>query len=640
MAVISPDTFNPLKRYVRVRLQQGVPIVDADWNELDDVRQFELRAYLKWFVGDGIPEGNDGFRIDGSGALANDFTIRAGVPAAPAGTDNVEKGLSYAGRCVVDGLDVIIDTSVDFSAQPLHITQAGSAALAAAWGVPQILALAFPPTNSTVTVYLDVWHRQVTPTEEPTLVHPGLGTESCARLRREWAVRVRDGATTPASADADFLAGHSYYALALISRSMGDPIVRPGNVTDLRERRLLVPPANLITDLLGVAPQDYRRGLGRPAISLREAINALLRGELPATPDAAIMPAPGTDLLRRGIVFDAANGIVTVWSSNRDAAVHQVFAARLDIDNTATGFGSLQQVTSGGGPYDDRRPHALELPNGELIVAYQSGLGASTDVFFKRAPLSGLAAAAEVTIANTAAVAETNPFVIHLGGTVTIFFHRAAPTNAWRYRRYQVATKTWTDDPDQQLSAQVATTADFHAVSDTAGKIWAGFRSGANIHALCFDPSSGNVTNAQTLDSGTGNDVNPFLLADSHGDLWMFWNSPAGLYVTRFTAGAWQAPQQVLNTQAGDTQPSTVENGDGALWLFWTRGTAPNRDLYAMRRNPITGGWGQPRQVTLATGEDTMPSAFSPQDGVVWLFWTSDRDGNLNPYYKRIVTLV
>ena len=61
MAVISTSTFDPLARYVNVRMQQGVPIVDADLNELDDIRQFELRAFLKWFVGDGVPDGNDDF---------------------------------------------------------------------------------------------------------------------------------------------------------------------------------------------------------------------------------------------------------------------------------------------------------------------------------------------------------------------------------------------------------------------------------------------------------------------------------------------------------------------------------------------------------------------------------------------------
>lgn len=63
MGNFSRNTFDALKHYVGVRLQQGVPLVDADWNELEDIRRFELQAFLKWFVGDGVPAGNDGFRI-------------------------------------------------------------------------------------------------------------------------------------------------------------------------------------------------------------------------------------------------------------------------------------------------------------------------------------------------------------------------------------------------------------------------------------------------------------------------------------------------------------------------------------------------------------------------------------------------
>src|SRR5262247_928547 len=98
MAIISTSTFKPLEARCNVRLQQGVPIVDADWNELDDIRQFELRAYLKSFVGDGVPEGNDGFRIDAMG-VADDFMINAGVTGVPpVGATNVDKALGYVGR--------------------------------------------------------------------------------------------------------------------------------------------------------------------------------------------------------------------------------------------------------------------------------------------------------------------------------------------------------------------------------------------------------------------------------------------------------------------------------------------------------------------------------------------------------------
>src|SRR4051812_12209891 len=128
MAVISGNTFNALQRYVGVRLQQGVPLVDADWNAMEDTRRYELRAYLKWFVGDGVPEGNDGFRIVGQNVL-NDLLISKGFTGA---VDPVQR----IGRAIVDGLDVIVDNDIQFRSQPLHTSQGGAAALAVAFGVP------------------------------------------------------------------------------------------------------------------------------------------------------------------------------------------------------------------------------------------------------------------------------------------------------------------------------------------------------------------------------------------------------------------------------------------------------------------------------------------------------------------------
>ena len=108
MGDFSRNTFNinKLKHYVGVRMQQGVPLVDADWNEQEDIRKHELRSFLKWFVGNGVPQGNDGFRIIGEG-LENDFTIKGGTEDQP-------------GRCLVDGWDALIVGDVKYSTQKLH----------------------------------------------------------------------------------------------------------------------------------------------------------------------------------------------------------------------------------------------------------------------------------------------------------------------------------------------------------------------------------------------------------------------------------------------------------------------------------------------------------------------------------------
>ncbi|HEY8942906.1 MAG TPA: hypothetical protein VIM73_01535, partial [Polyangiaceae bacterium] len=322
MAVISADRFNPLARYVGVRLQQGVPIVDADWNELEDIRRFEVRAYLKWFVGDGIPEGNDGFAILGTG-LADDFVIGAGLGPAPAVSD-VERGLRFVGRCIVDGRDAIIDADTTFRAQSLHVSQPGAAALAADWGVPVVPEL--PAADATLLVYLDVWDQLFTPADPggDALVFPDLGTESCARLQRHWVVRWTTSAAVPSFGDPDHIPGHSYYALATLNRQAIVPNVAADDVVDRRERRLLTLPATLTEDLLGLDATDYRRGLGRPPVSLRTAINALIRGELPASAEHPIAPAPGLDAMSYAFQF-AGTDTVAFWHSDRVGLANQVF---------------------------------------------------------------------------------------------------------------------------------------------------------------------------------------------------------------------------------------------------------------------------------------------------------------------------
>ena len=124
-----------------------------------------------------------------------------------------------------------------------------------------------------------------------------------------------------------FIAGHSYYALATIAHQAGVPITSEA-ITDQREQRLLMPPATLIEDLFG--PVDYRRGQGRPLVNLREAINALLRGELPGSPEAPIQPRSRLDLLRTRDVFRCRKWIDhdLAFGPNWGA---QIFAARLEL---------------------------------------------------------------------------------------------------------------------------------------------------------------------------------------------------------------------------------------------------------------------------------------------------------------------
>jgi hypothetical protein len=213
MGNFSRDTFDKLKHYVSVRMQQGVPLVDADWNEHEDIRKHELRTFLKWFVGNGVPKGNDGFRIVPIDGSANDFTIKGGTEDQP-------------GYCLVEGWDAMIEQDINYTQQPLY----NNDTLAQEWGVVPLRPLSPPSSGERAdTVYLDVWEREVDAQEDNNLVNPSIGIETCVRLKREWVVRVTQGANEPPAP----LPGHVYYPLAELNHAASQVTVADRRRTGL-----------------------------------------------------------------------------------------------------------------------------------------------------------------------------------------------------------------------------------------------------------------------------------------------------------------------------------------------------------------------------------------------------------------------
>jgi hypothetical protein len=197
------------RHYTGVRMQQGVPLLDADWNELEDIRSMELRAILRYFIGEGVPAGNEGFQITASG-INNNFAIGPGL-------------------MLINGLPVINLSLTTYSDQPLNT------------GLPPLTTPAGGIDRIDV-VYLDVWHEEVSGTgsiaEDPRLVNEQIGIETARRIWRVWQVRVREGAQDLSGLVPED--GHSYLMLARMHRLAGASSVMETMIVDLRRRGLTV----------------------------------------------------------------------------------------------------------------------------------------------------------------------------------------------------------------------------------------------------------------------------------------------------------------------------------------------------------------------------------------------------------------
>jgi len=208
--------------YVGLRIQQGVPILDRDLNLLSDLVAATVRSIVSHYLGSGVaatvddsgetpkPKRSDAFliaQVDAAG-VDNDFVIRAGTP----------------GRCLVDGIEVPIHESLEYTAQGLE-------------------ALA-PPADGTREdlVYLDAF--LTTEVTGPAMENPDdVIVQTSVRLKPAWRVRVAPGATAAPPPDP----GHGHLPLARIVRRAGQPRITDGAIVDVRTHCFPLPDVRRLT---------------------------------------------------------------------------------------------------------------------------------------------------------------------------------------------------------------------------------------------------------------------------------------------------------------------------------------------------------------------------------------------------------
>lgn len=156
------DTFDPAKRYIGIRLQQAVPLLDRDWNELEDIRRWSERTLVEGFVGTGA-NGLDSFRIAAPGFPApKDVVIKAGQ-------------FSFQGYHLVNEDDILYSEQGD--GDPLPTVAPGGK----------------------LRLYLEVHETRIDATIDPDLANTqDVNMETCLRDRLDWAVHaVADPADQP-----------------------------------------------------------------------------------------------------------------------------------------------------------------------------------------------------------------------------------------------------------------------------------------------------------------------------------------------------------------------------------------------------------------------------------------------------------
>lgn len=195
MGNFSRNTYDQSKNYISVRLQQGVPLVDADINELSDVSLQEIYRVTELGIGTGVtPNSNDW--LIGTGGT-NSFGI-------------------FPGTMLVAGRAVRLAAGTSYTTQPY-----ADPARAAQVGIPVAAPLTTPTAARDDLVYLEIFEREVNSVEDPNLINGVIGIETSVRTKRDFVVRVVEGSTTLPSAPA----GHSLAPLSILHRAAGSATI-------------------------------------------------------------------------------------------------------------------------------------------------------------------------------------------------------------------------------------------------------------------------------------------------------------------------------------------------------------------------------------------------------------------------------
>ncbi|QHQ36665.1 DUF6519 domain-containing protein [Algicella marina] len=313
----SRDSFNALRDFASVYLQQGRPVLDSDWNEMVDIFERRIRTATVDTIGRAVVprETIDGFEIrftpagDGleigrgrkylDGILLECHGAANFTGGAPTLSDPVfDRARPDTTTPVGEGPEGVLDEMipppegdfVPYGAQPY-------------WPTPEDLV-----TQGTHVAYVVAWQREVTPVEMPSLLEPALGgNDTTTRLQTVWQVRTHpapDG-TTCATPDADIpgfeaLTAPSPARLTTGTRDIEDP-----------EDPCLVPPTEGYS---GIENQFYRVEIHTP-------------GE----PDANGNP-PAQEAASFKFSRENASVIAAVETITPSATAHSVTVSRIGRD--------------------------------------------------------------------------------------------------------------------------------------------------------------------------------------------------------------------------------------------------------------------------------------------------------------------
>jgi len=96
---------------------------------------------------------------------------------------------------------------------------------------------------------------------------------------------------------------------------------------------------------------------------------------------------------------------------------------------------------------------------------------------------------------------------------------------------------------------------------------------------------------------------------------------------------SWSRDVKLTADTRHDLAPDVMQASNGTIWVVWSSERDGNSEIYyKTSNNGIT--WSNDTRLTISSSVDARPAITQTMDGRIWVVWNSNRDGNLEIYYR------
>ena len=605
------DTFDPRKRYVGVRLQQGVPLLDRDWNELEDMRRYEEVMLRKRYIGNGSPD--DGFRISALDSPANDFKIATG-------------------RCLVDGFEAVNEP--DTADHILYLDQEG------------VDPLTIPSGDSRIDiVYLNVWIREVTSAEDPALENPDVNDiETCVRHKIEWRVMVDEGSQGHEAEDYH----HNYDIAKIVWKNESDETLKK-SIQDLRRTGLAV---DLVQERFG------------------DVISTILKSNLPSDPEVMLYPYEGVEITIERIakyyeLVESGAGVGihnfvdhagNIWLFSHDAA-----GVIMCMTYSAGRWGNPKEIVKGY--YQDSfEDHAGNIwlffhdaAGVIMCMTYSAGRwgnpekieeGRYLNSFEDHAGNIWLFWQVEDVIAfmTYSAGSWGSPDKLEEGRYLNSFEDHAG--NIWLFWQEDgtIVCMTYSAGSWEKLEKIDAKYNSYRdSFEDPAGNIWLLWQEDGALLRMTY--RSGGWGDPIKTVEGEYRDS----LEDHAGNMWLFWSEKGDLWCRKIVdvnakimdelpSSIYRSTDTQLTTGTMPTYLNSFIDHAGNIWLLYTMKDSLYKNIWCKRY--VDGDWLAEMRLNSGTTFKIYANSFEDHAGNIWVFWLDWTQELLSCWCKKCYTSI